>query len=98
MMKKKRQSLVEEERRMEELLQKVGYTGKYKGSTPYERPNYNVRSGLPQLSNKVGNGPKRKVNTYTGDEFIGYATMHKSNSIPITNKQQAIEVAQMRRS
>jgi len=96
-MKKKRQSLIEEERRMDELLKRVGYTGKYKGS-PYERPDYNVRSGLPPLSNGVGNGPKRKKNTYTGDEFIGYATMHKSNSIPITNRQQAIEVAQMRRS
>lgn len=96
-MKKKRNSLLEEERRMNELLRRVGYTGKYKGS-PYSIPDYNVRKDLPELSNAIGNGPKRRTNTYTGSEFIGFATMHKSNAVPVTSQQQAIDIAQMRRS
>ena len=40
---------------------------------------------------------KKEPNIYTGTEIIGIAQMHKSNAIPIRNKEQAIEVARMRR-
>jgi hypothetical protein len=46
----------------------------------------------------AGNGNKREAQKYTGTYIIGAATMHKSNCIPITNKEQAIEVSQMRRN
>ena len=38
-----------------------------------------------------------KINTYTGDVIQGVATMHKSNQVPIINKQQAEDCASMRR-
>jgi hypothetical protein len=34
---------------------------------------------------------------YTGTDIIGIAQMHKSNAIPIRNKENAIEIARMRR-
>jgi hypothetical protein len=39
--------------------------------------------------------PERKV--YTGTLIKGIATMHKSNAIPVLNKEQAVEISQMRR-
>lgn len=50
-------------------------------------------------SDKIpGNYGKQRNNTYTGDYILGIATMHKSNAIPVTNKETAIEVSQMRRN
>lgn len=51
-----------------------------------------------KLSDTVGNGFQREKNTYTGTEIIGISTTHKSNLIPIRNKQQAIDASTMRRS
>lgn len=39
--------------------------------------------------------PKEKV--YTGDKLLGIATMHKSNSVPIFKKEDAEDIARMRR-
>ena len=61
----------------------------------------NLREGLVEnakLTNGVaGNGAKKQANVYTGDYIMGIATMHKSNAVPITSGEQAIEVSQMRR-
>ena len=35
---------------------------------------------------------------YTGTLIKGIATMHKSNAVPIMNKEQAIDIANMRRN
>ena len=45
------------------------------------------------------NGTAKKINTYTGDEIMGIATMHKSNAVPIRkdNKQSARDISNMRR-
>ena len=48
-----------------------------------------------QFYNKLA--AKKEPNIYTGTEIIGIAQMHKSNAVPIRNKEQAIEVARMRR-
>ena len=45
--------------------------------------------GIPEA------GRKRESPVYTGDYIIGIATMHKSNAVPITNQQQAIEISKM---
>lgn len=39
--------------------------------------------------------PADKV--YTGDAIVGISTMHKSNAVPIFNKQAAIDISKMRR-
>jgi hypothetical protein len=58
-----------------------------------ETPNY------PSCSNTIaGYAPRKESQKYTGTYIKGIATMHKSNAIPIVNKEQAIEVSQMRRS
>jgi hypothetical protein len=63
----------------------------------YDIPDY--KTGPRMTSDRVaGNGTGRDRKVYTGTYVIGAATMHKSNCIPITNKEQAIEVSQMRRS
>jgi hypothetical protein len=45
----------------------------------------------------VGVATKKESQKYTGTLIKGIATMHKSNAIPILNKEQAIEVSNMRR-
>lgn len=61
-----------------------------------------LRAGITEnakLTNGVaGNGTKKDANVYTGDYIIGIATMHKSNAVPITSREQAVESATMRRS
>ena len=44
------------------------------------------------------NGGTRKENNYTGDRLLGIATMHKSNSVPVFRKQDAEDIAKMRRN
>ena len=44
-----------------------------------------------------GTCPRGNANQYTGDYIIGIGTMHKSNSVPVTRKKDAIAMAKMRR-
>jgi hypothetical protein len=39
----------------------------------------------------------KKEKKYTGDKLIGIATMHKSNAVPIFHKEDAEDIARMRR-
>ena len=41
--------------------------------------------------------PRKDSQHYTGTVVIEVATMHKSNAVPVTNQQQAEEIAKMRR-
>lgn len=51
------------------------------------------------LGNKVAaSAPKAEEKRYTGTLIRGIATMHKSNAVPILNKQDAIDVSTMRRN
>ena len=62
-------------------------------------PEYNVsnhRKKYPS-GNGIGVTFAKTPNTYTGDKLIGIATMHKYNSVPIFNHEDAIEIARMRR-
>ena len=68
---------------------------------PYKPDYSHVRETpyIPSLSDGIaGVAPKKEPTKYTGDYITGIATMHKSNLVPITNRQQAIEVSQMRRN
>lgn len=63
----------------------------------YDIPDY--KTGPRVTSDRIpGNGNKRDVHKYTGTYLIGTAVMHKSNEVPISSRQQAIEISQMRRS
>ena len=62
----------------------------------------NLREGLipmPATSDQVAsNGNKKESQKYTGSLIKGIATTHKSNLIPITSREQAIQASQMRRN
>lgn len=63
----------------------------------YSIPDYSV--GPRVTSDKIcTNGNKKESVKYTGTYIQGIATMHKSNAVPVSSREQAIEVSQMRRS
>ena len=90
---------MEAQARHDEWLASIGVKGrtKLKGVE-----HTNLREGITEnakLTNGIaGNGSKREAKVYTGDYVKGIATMHKSNAVPITSGEQAIEVSQMRRN
>lgn len=96
----KRKSLIEAELQMQKLLNRVGYTGKYKGTSVNEIPDYRTTANSIKTSDTIGNGPKHYRPEYTGDEILGVTLNHKSNYEPVRkdNKKAAVDSAQMRRS
>ena len=94
---KKADRLAASKKQTEDLLKKVGYTGK---SGPVRRVlDYSTPvPGLAECSNTVTYTPHSRVRKkYTGDEIIGIEDMHKSNAVPIRSKKTAEEVAKRRR-
>lgn len=51
----------------------------------------------PSAVSKNCNTSKKENTHYSGSLIIGVATMHKSNTVPVTNQQHAIDIAKMRR-
>ena len=95
--KKKTKGILAEEEKMAKLLKKVGYKGG--GDYRAPMPSYSENSSTIKTSDAIpGNGAKTKANEYTGDYIIGIGTMHKSNMVPVTRKEDAVEMAKMRRS
>ena len=95
----KSKRLAEARAEHEAWLKSMGVTGK-KSDYRYDMPNY--RETRPDMSTSdviCSNGSKRESLKYTGNEFIGIATMHKSNAVPIRrdDKQGMIDIANMRR-
>ncbi len=80
----------------EKFLKKMG-VGKTKARNTNTIPDYASKNKVP-LSNKIAeNGPAREATQYTGDYIIGIGQMHKSNGVPITRKEDAVAIANMRR-
>jgi len=75
-----------------------------KPSHTREDPTRNIPSLMEQMiadgtwAKQSGGTPKKESLKYTGTLIKGIATMHKSNAVPIINKQQAKDIANMRRS
>ena len=78
---------------------------------PYTPPSYtrpdptrNIPSVMEEMvkngtwTGQMGGTPKKEPQKYTGTLIKGIATMHKSNAVPIINKEQAKDIANMRRS
>ena len=80
----------------EKFLKKMG-VGKTKARNTNTIPDYASKNKTP-LSNKVaGHGAAKESTQYTGDYIIGIGQMHKSNGVPITRKEDAVAIANMRR-
>lgn len=61
-------------------------------------PNYkSTRHTVPTSDVICKVAGKRSGSKYTGTYIKGIATMHKSNSVPITSGEDAKEIARMRR-
>ena len=45
-----------------------------------------------------GSTAKVSHHTYTGDKILGIAQMSKSNAVPVFAKQEAVDIARMRRN
>jgi hypothetical protein len=56
-----------------------------------------IKNGTWAKMNGSGAGTKKETIKYTGTLIKGIATMHKSNAVPIINKEQAQDIARMRR-
>lgn len=104
--KSKQQRLATMRLENDEYYRKLGYKGgkMLRGKHGrrigvYDAPD--LRDGLgdlPPTSDAIcSNGNKRESVKYTGTLVKGIATMHKSNAVPITSGEQAIEISKMRR-
>jgi hypothetical protein len=51
----------------------------------------------PSVDRCIGNTSKSDYKQYTGDAMIGIGQLHKSNAIPIFKKEDAEDLAKMRR-
>ncbi len=97
MKRNKSKNLIEAEQYMEKLLKRVGYTGKYKGISVNEIPSYKIEIRHKTSDIVCSSAPKKEQSIYSGEELIGIAVSHKSNLLPISNKEDAIAVSNMRR-
>lgn len=52
---------------------------------------------IPSLVTPGGSTAPAKKMTYTGSELVGIATMHKSNLVPVFSRDEAKDMATMRR-
>jgi len=52
----------------------------------------------PSLNSNSGSTAKVQSKEYTGDYFVGIATMHKSNLVPVGRGQDAKDYSTMRRN
>ena len=49
----------------------------------------------PSRDDTAGSTARREPQRYTGTFVRGIATMHKSNAVPVTSDQQAIDISRM---
>jgi hypothetical protein len=95
--KSKSKRLAELASNHEKFLLSMGVKDQVKPrSRPYKHERVNL--GERVTSDVIpGNGNKRTESVYTGTLIKGIAVTHKSNLMPITSSEQAVDVAKMRR-
>ena len=52
---------------------------------------------IPSVETSWGPCTKAPDKVYTGTAIIGISTMHKSNAVPVFNKEAAMDISKMRR-
>ena len=52
---------------------------------------------IPSLDTGRGVAVKKEVQQYTGTAMLGIGQLHKSNSIPVFSKEDAVDISKMRR-
>lgn len=99
--KSNRKSLKKAKSEHEKFLAKMGLSDVSsrvaKRGSVVELPDRMERRGV-QTSDTIPASAGRKADqVYTGDLIKGIATMHKSNAVPVINKEQATDISNMRR-
>ena len=99
--KSNRKSLKEAKSKHDKFLAKMGLSNVSsrvsKRGGLVQLPSVMERRGV-QTSDTIPASAGRKADQkYTGDLIKGIATMHKSNAVPVINKEQAIDISNMRR-
>jgi hypothetical protein len=61
-------------------------------------PRWRSAPSYPSVAPKSSSTARVPRMVYTGTEILGVATMHKSNTVPVTSREQALDIANMRRS
>ncbi|MDB4351083.1 hypothetical protein OAA34_00050 [bacterium] len=99
--KSNRKSLKEAKSKHEKFLAKMGLSDVgsrvAKRGSVVELPERMERRGVQPSDRIPTSVGKKDTNVYTGDLIKGIATMHKSNAVPVINKEQAIDISNMRR-
>jgi len=62
---------------------------------PAGRPSHHDIPSRVTDGNNVAS--KRVITPYTGSSMIGVAILHKSNSVPVFSKEDAVSISKMRR-
>jgi hypothetical protein len=52
---------------------------------------------IPSLDTGKGIAVKKEVQQYTGTAMLGIGQLHKSNSVPVFSKEDAVDISKMRR-
>ena len=52
---------------------------------------------IPSLDTGKGLAAKKEVQQYTGTAMLGIGQLHKSNSVPVFSKEDAVDISKMRR-
>ena len=52
---------------------------------------------IPSLDTGHGIAVKKEVTQYTGTAMLGIGQLHKSNSVPVFSKEDAVDISKMRR-
>jgi hypothetical protein len=84
-----------------ELLSRHEVNPKAKITRPIS-VNYNIPADrnpykYPSLDTGASNTAPPKIQQYTGTAMIGIGQLHKSNSIPVFQSEDAVDIAKMRR-
>ena len=100
--KRNREALAQHKKWLESQgLDEKSLKKRLKNFKGYDMPRYERDPNLPQCSDKipVGTGGKKEQMQYSGKrKLIGIGLMHKSNLVPIWDKEGAEEISKMRRN
>jgi hypothetical protein len=78
----------------EEWLKKMGVKRRVVKGSPYALPN--LREGLktmPPLSNSVGNGYAKRINSYSGSDSIIVGQAYNKGNYVVLTKEEAADPA-----
>lgn len=98
---KQRKRLGLKERTVDEYIAyrqgKVKYTPRVIDEPMYAKVYMRESPKIASYGDQAGSIAAKPANEYTGTLIQGIATMHKSNAVPVINKNQMEEISRMRR-